>query len=108
MLHRPRGATACGRTGGWIFAVVENHAGVQTWLGVDGFAANEVEETGMRNRRQIRRHLVPADIEILQRRQRAKRHDGEDMPVETIWMGRFSSSSATGSPSTLATSAWAA
>jgi hypothetical protein len=25
------------------------------------------------------------------------------MPVETVWMGRFSSSSATGRPSTLAT-----
>src|SRR5258708_10111184 len=39
--RHPGGSASCGRARGWVFAVVEDHAGVETRAGVHGFARNE-------------------------------------------------------------------
>src|SRR5688572_6248686 len=45
--HHPGGGASGSRTGGGIFAVVEDHAGSQPDLGIAGFAAHEVHELGV-------------------------------------------------------------
>ncbi len=40
----PRGSASSGGAGGGIFSVVEDHAGVEAGFGIDGLAADEVEE----------------------------------------------------------------
>src|ERR1035438_7006081 len=75
--HCPSGTTSRGRSGGRILAVVEDHARVQRGIRIQGFAAHEIEKGGTADAREIRRHLVPTDVQLLQRNQRAERDHGE-------------------------------
>src|ERR1039458_9057 len=75
--HCPSGTTSRGRSGGRVLAVIEDHARVQRRSRVHGFAADEIEKSGTADAREIRRHLVPTDVQLLQRGQRAERDHGE-------------------------------
>src|SRR5208282_2057380 len=74
--NHPGGAASGGRSSGRIFSVVKNHAGVEAGFGIDGFAANKIEESPSAAR-EIFGSAVEIEAEVLQRLQRTQRGDGE-------------------------------
>ena len=60
--HRPGSTTSRRRSGGRVFAVVEDHAGVQGGIGIDSFAAYKIEKASIARAREIWRQLAPTDV----------------------------------------------